>query len=202
MLCFVWSDCEKDNDANRKPTRKVDQVEVESHLEGKAWYHLVDCDKSEEIYDTWKYMTPKQLKLTWLASLRAALVSGSGEIRLVSILMLRKSNPQFSCCETLVWVVLLGVIRRVWAGESPRISREADTLKEPDDYKTNVRSRVQRSLVITIIPKQFVETVFSQMVLRAIQFVRKQVLPNSQLRPRRSLLFWKAGEKEGYLAPT
>ena len=55
--CFAFY--EEDNDANRKPTRKVDQVEVESHLEGKAWYHLVDCDQSEEIYDTWKYMTPK-----------------------------------------------------------------------------------------------------------------------------------------------
>ena len=147
-------------------------------------------------------MRPKQLKLTWLASLRAALVSGSGDIRLVSILMLRKSNPQFSCCETLVWVVLLGVIRRVWAGESPRISREADTLKEPDDYKTNVRSRVQRSLVITIIPKQFVETILSQMVHRAIQFIRKQVLPNSRLRPRWFPLFWKAGGKDSYLPAT
>ena len=72
-------------------------------------------------------------------------------------------------------------------------------MKEPDDYKTNVRSRVQRSLVITIIPKQFVETVLSQMVLRAIHFDRKQVLPNSRLRPRWFPLFWKAEGKDGYL---
>ena len=159
---------EEDNDANRKPTRKVDQVEVEGHLEGKAWYHLVDCDQSEEIYDTWKYVTPKTTEnhLTCKSEscpclrLRRYQVGLHLDAALIqsSIFLLRN----FSLGG------FVGVIRRVWAGESPRISREADTLKEPDDYKTNVRSRVQRSLVITIIPKQFVETVFSQMVLRAI----------------------------------
>ena len=39
-LPFVVYDVEDDEDDDRQPTREVDEVEVEGHLEGEAWNNL------------------------------------------------------------------------------------------------------------------------------------------------------------------